>query len=98
MMASSPVQSCALPSSACAFPSRMHPGMPNANILDEFNDVYNCVIEKIDADHSGTVDLAEFGMQMRDILLAIVMALAQLLCKLPSVKAAFFTMQSSMRL
>ncbi|KAI5059812.1 hypothetical protein GOP47_0026131 [Adiantum capillus-veneris] len=46
-------------------------GMPNAKTPDELNDLYNCVFEKFDADHSGTVDLAEFCMQMHDILLAI---------------------------
>ncbi|KAH7424952.1 hypothetical protein KP509_11G033300 [Ceratopteris richardii] len=46
-------------------------GMPDAKTPGQLNELYDSVFEKFDTDHNGTVDLSEFRVQMRDILLAI---------------------------
>lgn len=48
-----------------------HLGMPAQKTTDELNALYASVFERFDTDRSGTVDLAEFRGQMKDIYLAL---------------------------
>ncbi|MCO5576424.1 hypothetical protein L7F22_030234 [Adiantum nelumboides] len=46
-------------------------GVPISQTPAQLNALYDNVFEKFDTDRSGSVDLNEFRVQMRDILLAI---------------------------
>ncbi|KAK4372233.1 hypothetical protein RND71_007617 [Anisodus tanguticus] len=48
-----------------------HFGVEVAATSEELTKLYDSIFEKFDCDHNGTVDRAEFGNEMRRIMLAI---------------------------
>ncbi|XP_077230209.1 uncharacterized protein LOC143863429 [Tasmannia lanceolata] len=60
-------------------PSELRKGFEGLKLLgadsgsadEEIGDLYDVVFEKFDTDHSGSVDMEEFRMEMKEIMMAV---------------------------